>query len=501
MADPTLFVIFGGAGDLAWRKLMPALFNLYLNDALPEKFAILAVDRNPGGDAAFRRKLGEGVRRFSGLKSVGSAHWKKFSRQIFGLAGDFLAPKTYALLGAACGRWEKTWGGPSQRIFYLATPPAMFAQIPVMLGKAGLGRDRARTRLVVEKPIGYDLASARALNATLGSHFEERQIYRIDHYLGKETVQNILAFRFANPLFEPIWNRRYVDYVTITVAEQVGVEHRGGYYDRAGALRDMVQNHLLQLLCLVAMEPTVSFQADEIRNKKLDVLRAVRAIAPDGVGSTAVRGQYAAGWIGGKKMPGYRASDGVDPHSNTETFVALRLNVDNWRWQDVPFYLRTGKALARQVSEIVIQFRAVPHRSFPPEAAHEWQTSRLIMSIQPDEGIVLTFQAKQPGPKMRLQGVDLRFSYEQAFATRSPDAYETLLGDVMRGDQTLFMRADQVEAAWNILMPILDAWKTSPPSDFPNYAAGSWGPDSAQTLLVQPGHRWALPEELLRRES
>jgi glucose-6-phosphate 1-dehydrogenase len=480
---------------------MPALFNLYLNQALPEQFAIIAVDRSPLGDAALRRKLGEGVRKFSGRRSLPPGAWNRFARQISYQAGDFTQPKTYAALAGQCARWEKTWGGPAQRIYYMATPPAMFAQIPVFLGKSGLAADRARARLVVEKPIGYDLESARRLNATLGAHFEETQIYRIDHYLGKETVQNILAFRFANPLFEPIWNRRYVDYVTITVAEQVGVEHRGGYYDHAGALRDMVQNHLLQLLCLVAMEPPVSFQADEIRNKKIDVLRAIRAIAPEHVSATAVRGQYASGWICGKPMPAYRASPGVDPQSSTETFAALRLNIDNWRWQDVPFYLRTGKALTRQVSEIVIQFKAVPHRSFPAEVAQEWQTSRLILSIQPDEGIVLTFQAKQPGPKMRLQGVDLRFSYEQAFAVRSPEAYETLLGDVMRGDQTLFMRADQVEQAWTILMPILDAWKSNAPSDFPNYTAGTWGPDSAQALLVQPGHRWSLPEILLEDQA
>ena len=383
----------------------------------------------------------------------------------------------------------------------MATPPSLFGVIPKCLEQAGLASDRERARIVVEKPIGYDLESALALNRTLASAFQESQIFRIDHYLGKETVQNILAFRFANPLFEPIWNRRYVDYVTITVAEEVGVEHRGGYYDGAGALRDMVQNHLMQLLCLVAMEPMVSFEADEIRNKKVDVLHAVRPIPHHAVHQCAVRGQYGEGWIGGTEVRGYREEDGVPPDSQTETFAALRLFVDNWRWQDVPFYLRTGKRLPRQVSEVAIQFRAVPHQSFPPEATLDWQPSRLVMSIHPDEGIVLRFQAKHPGPKMQLRSVDMRFNYREAFDAPSPDAYETLLWDVMNNDATLFMRADQVEAAWRILMPVLEAWKASPPSDFPNYPGGTWGPDATQGLLIHQGHSWPLPMELAERRE
>jgi glucose-6-phosphate 1-dehydrogenase len=378
----------------------------------------------------------------------------------------------------------------------MATPPFLFGEIPTFLNYAGLSADRERSRIVVEKPIGWDLESAMALNHTLSSAFQESQIFRIDHYLGKETVQNMLAFRFANPLFEPIWNRRYVDYVTITVAEEVGVEHRGGYYDGAGALRDMVQNHLLQLLCLVAMEPMVSFEADEIRNKKVDVLHAVRPIAPGAVHQSAVRGQYGKGWSGGKELCGYREEEGVPPDSQTETYAALRLFVDNWRWQDVPFYLRTGKRLARQASEVAIQFRAVPHQSFPPEATLDWQPSRIVMSIQPDEGIVLRFQAKHPGPKMLLQPVDMRFNYREGFGTPSPEAYETLLWDVIENDATLFMRADQVEAAWRLLMPVLEVWKTSPPGDFPNYASGTWGPDATQGLLAHQGHSWPLPVEL-----
>ncbi len=318
-------------------------------------------------------------------------------------------------------RAGKAWGAKVHRIFYMATPSrACLEKSRTYLGRAGLTRDREYVRIVVEKPIGYDLESARALNAVLAANFEESQIFRIDHYLGKETVQNILAFRFANPLFEPIWNRRYVDYVTITAAEEVGVEHRGGYYDHAGALRDMVQNHLMQLLCLVAMEPMVSFNADEIRNKKVDVLHAARPIHPDAVHECAVRGQYGKGWIGGKKVPGYREEDGVAPDSQTETFAALRLFIDNWRWQSVPFYLRTGERLAQQASEITIQFRGVPHHSFPAEAALDWQSSRLTICIQPNEGIALRFQAKHPGPKMNLRSVEMKFNYQDAFATRSP---------------------------------------------------------------------------------
>jgi glucose-6-phosphate 1-dehydrogenase len=498
--EPTVFVIFGGAGDLTWRKLVPSLFDLSQDRSMPAHFSVIAVDRVAMSDQKLRQRLHQGVNQFSRFGKAKVAAWNEFARHINYQQGDFKKSQTYTALGAQCARLEKEWGAKVHRIFYMATPPSMFGEIPKYLGHAGLARDRDWSRLVIEKPIGYDLESARALNATLAASFEEAQIFRIDHYLGKETVQNILAFRFANPLFEPIWNRRYIDYVTITVAETVGVEHRGGYYDHAGALRDMVQNHLMQLLCLVAMEPMVSFQADEIRNKKVDVLHAARPIDRAAVVQYAVRGQYGPGRSDGKKAPGYRQEEGVAPDSQTETFAALKLFVDNWRWQDVPFYLRTGKCLPRQASEISIQFRAVPHKSFPPEASLAWQPSRLVLSIQPDEGIVLGFQAKYPGPKMQLRPVDMQFSYSESFHIPSPDAYETLLLDVMKNDATLFMRADQVEAAWQWLMPVIKVWAQSPPSDFPNYAAGTWGPENAQALLAH-GHSWPLPTELVYQKK
>ena len=462
---------------------------------MPDHFAIIAVDRVALTDDKLRDHLRDGVVQFARHGKDKDSGWDEFASHIFYRQGDFQKLDTYTGLGKQCAAIEKDWGGKVHRIYYMATPPSMFAEIPKYLGDAGLSKDRECARIVVEKPIGYDLESARNLNGVLAANFIESQIFRIDHYLGKETVQNILAFRFANPLFEPIWDRRYVEFVTITAAESVGVEHRGGYYDHAGALRDMVQNHLMQLLCLVAMEPMISFDADEIRNKKVDVLHAVRPISRDKVHQCVVRGQYGPGWVDGVKAAGYRQADGVNPESETETFVALRLFVDNWRWQDVPFYLRTGKRLSRQASEIMIQFRSVPHQSFPAESTLDWQSSRLVMSIQPDEGIVLRFQAKHPGPKLHLRSVEMKFNYQDAFATKSPDAYETLLWDVMIGDATLFMRADQVDAAWNILMPVLDVWAEAPPSDFPNYAAGTWGPEGVQGLLLQ-GHSWPLPVNL-----
>lgn len=497
---PTLFAIFGGSGDLTWRKLIPSLYNLSQYGRIPDQFAIIAIDRKELSDDALRGRFRDGIEKFARKELVNEENCTRFNEHVSYLQGDFTEDGIYSALKERCEKFEHDWNSRIHCIYYMATPPVMFAEIPKHLSNAGLAEDKERTRIVIEKPIGCDLSSSIELNQILKDSFSESQTFRIDHYLGKETVQNILAFRFANPLFEPIWNRNYVDYVTITVAEDIGIGHRGGYYEKAGALRDMVQNHLMQLLCLVAMEPMVSFNADEIRNKKVDVLHAVHPIPPELVHEFASRGQYGKGYINGKEVCGYREENNVAPESVTETFVALKLFVDNWRWQDVPFYLRTGKCLPRQVSEIVIQFRKVPHRSFPLEATFDWKSSCLIMSIQPDEGIVLQFQAKQPGTKLLLQRVDMKFNYQESFSLPIPDAYETLLWDVMNNDATLFMRSDQVEAAWQIIMPILDAWSEKQPVDFPNYKAGTWGPEAAHGLL-DLGHHWPLPTELIQKQK
>lgn len=492
--EPAVIVVFGAGGDLTQRKLIPALFSLFIEGWLPEQFLIIGLDRVQMNDQAFRQHLYEGVDRYSRQGKVNTQDWDRFASHLTYTVADFTNPKAFDLLSEQIAAQEETWGQLSNQIFYLATPPTMMEPIARLLHHTGLSDNRERARIVFEKPFGHDLESARALNNTLTNFFfAETQIYRIDHYLGKETVQNILALRFANALFEPVWDRRYIDHVQITVAETVGVEHRGGYYDQAGALRDMIQNHLLQVLCLIAMEPPVSFGADEIRNKKVDLLRAIRTIPCDSMDWSAVRGQYGEGQIDGKAVPAYRHEPGVSADSNTETFAALRLCIDNWRWQNVPFYLRTGKRLPIRASEVSVVFRPVPHQSFPRSALEGWQPNRLVVHVQPDEGLSLRVQAKQPGLRMRLNPADMQFRYQDVFPSPSPEAYETLLLDILLGDATLFMRADQIEAAWQIVDPVLEAWADNPPADFPNYSAGSWGPEAAEALLARDGRHWLAP--------
>lgn len=495
-AESTVIVIFGGGGDLTWRKLMPALYTLYFDEWIAEKFQIIAVDAKKMSKKKFRDHLYEGVNQFTRSGKVEKKRWAKFASKIDYQCADFDDIASFQKLNTELSQYDHRWKTTSNKIFYLAIPPTLIQTVAEQLKKAKLVQDRQHNRIVVEKPFGFDLHSAKQLNKKLRSIFEEEQLYRIDHFLGKETVQNILAFRFANSLFEPIWNRRYIDHIQITVAERLGVEHRGSYYEKAGALRDMVQNHLLQLMCLTAMEPPVSYQADEIRNKKVEVLRAIRTISEEQVSQFAVRGQYGRGWISGEHVKSYREEENVDPKSITETFAAVKFFIDNWRWQDVPFYLRTGKRMHSRVSDIVVQFRSVPHQSFPSTALTQPQPNRLTIHIQPEEGIRIRFQAKKPGELMELSPADMRFLYRETFHREPPEAYETLLLDVMLGDSTQFMRADQLELAWQVITPIINVWESVEPTNFPNYDAGSMGPESGEVLIAQDGRVWHISEEM-----
>jgi glucose-6-phosphate 1-dehydrogenase len=492
-SEPCSIILFGASGDLAKRKVIPAMFDLAQNNALGDRYAITGFARTPMTDESFRNLLGEAAKTISEVGPIAPAKWDAFAANLHYCAGDYADPEAYKRLAKLLDEIDAKRDLCGNRLFYLSTPPEVYQSIIENLGEAGLAQptcDGSWVRIIVEKPFGRDLASAKELNKMVLNVFDERQVYRIDHYLGKDTVQNLLVLRFGNGIFEPLWNRNYVDHVQITAAETLGVERRGGFYETAGALRDMIQSHVLQLTSLVAVEPPASFDATAVRNEKLKVLQSIRPFNLQMVAQSVVRGQYAPGAVGGRPMPGYRDEPGVNRNSRTETFVSMCVLIDNWRWADVPFYLRTGKRLAKRTTEIMIQFKRAPHIVF---REREVQPNRLVLNIQPDEGVCVSFGAKKPGTEMAIGNVSMNFSYKEGFGGNSRSAYATLLNDCLRGDATLFDRGDSVEAAWALVDPILDVWSAAKTATVPEYPTGTWGPRESDQLLERDGRQWYNP--------
>ena len=492
-ADSCTVILFGASGDLAKRKVIPAMYDLAQYNSLGACYAIIGFARTPMTDETFRNSVGEAAKTISEVGPIDPQKWSGFASNLFYTAGDYSDPDSYVQLVRRLAELEAAKKLCGNRLFYLSTPPEVYPDIVEQLGRAGLARPNkpnSWVRIIIEKPFGRDLASAKQLNKIVLNVFEEKQIYRIDHYLGKDTVQNLLVLRFGNGIFEPLWNRNYVDQVQITASETLGVERRGGFYETAGALRDMIQSHVLQLTSLVAVEPPASFDATAVRNEKLKVLQSIRPFNLEMVAQWVVRGQYAPGKIADKSLPGYREEQGVKPDSRTETFVAMRLLVDNWRWAGVPFYLRTGKRLARRSTEIMIQFKRAPHIVF---REREVEPNRLVLNIQPEEGVSVSFGAKRPGTEMSIGNVTMNFSYKEGFGGTTRSAYATLLNDCLRGDATLFDRGDSVEAAWSLVDPILDVWSAAKTAGVPVYSSGTWGPKESDQLLERDGRQWYNP--------
>jgi glucose-6-phosphate 1-dehydrogenase len=487
-----VMVIFGANGDLTKRKLVPALYRLAYDRRLSTGFSVIGISRTGMSDDQFREKMRASVLEFLGKDAFDPEVWQSFARGLFYMAGDVNSPGMYAELGERIAATAKSRQIGDNVLFYLATQPSQYELIAQGLGKAGLAKANGWRRLVVEKPFGHDLASARELSARLHDFFDESEVYRIDHYLGKETVQNILAFRFGNGIFEPLWNRRYVNHVQITGAESIGVEGRGGYYQEAGALRDMIQNHLLQVMATIAMEPSASFRPTSVRDERSKLLRSIHVWKPDEVLQNSVPGQYGPAKIGGEDVPGFRQEKDVKPDSQADTYAALTVFVDNWRWAGVPFFLRSGKHLPKRVSEIAIQFNEAPLKIFNHDQAGESAPNLLILRIQPEEGISLKFVSKRPGTGMSLRPVSMDFNYGTSFGERSPEAYETLLLDAVIGDATLYTRQDMVEASWQVVEPVQHVWDQTK-FDFPNYAAGTWGPQAADEMIARRGFTWRRP--------
>jgi glucose-6-phosphate 1-dehydrogenase len=493
VAEPCTVVLFGASGDLAKRKVIPAMYDLAVHNGLGPRYSIVGFARTAMSDEAFRATLGEAAKSISEVGPIDPQQWDAFASNLHYVPGDYSNPDSYTQLGKLLDELEAKKQTGKNRLFYLSTPPEVYKEIIENLGRAGLARpceSNCWVRVIIEKPFGRDLATAKELNKIVLSVFEEKQVYRIDHYLGKDTVQNLLVLRFGNGIFEPLWNRNYVDHVQITAAETLGVERRGGFYETAGALRDMIQSHVLQLTSLVAVEPPASFDATAVRNEKLKVLQSIRPFNLEMVAQAVVRGQYAPGKLGDTSVAGYRQEPGVNPASRTETFVSAKLLIDNWRWAGVPFYLRTGKRLAKRTTEILIEFRRAPHIVFREK---EVEPNRLILNIQPDEGISVSFGAKRPGTEMSIGNVTMNFSYREGFGDASRSAYATLLNDCVRGDATLFDRGDSVEAAWSLVEPILDVWSAAKSASVPQYQSGSWGPRESDVLLERDGRQWYNP--------